>query len=269
MARRLTRDGDAVAIVVGQAGTGKTYALALLRDGEGDAGLEQYQRHGRVHAGEGSVMREQLVADWWSHRDPDGAVMLAYRRDDVAGLNRRGRERMLQSGAVAGPELLVSGRPFAAGDHVVLRRHDRRVGVANGDRAVVLAVDPDRGSMTVRVGRGDVVLPRAYLEERGRVAIQHGYALTGHTAQGLTVDRAFVLATEEASREWLYTALSRGRLENRVYGVAPGLRERDDFAPAEPERDAREILELTARRSAAHRMAIDVDRQPRGRTLER
>ena len=28
--------------------------------------------------------------------------------------------------------------------------------------------------------------------------------MTGHAAQGLTVDRTFVLATEDTSREWLY-----------------------------------------------------------------
>ena len=35
--------------------------------------------------------------------------------------------------------------------------------------------------------------------------------------QGSTVDRTFVLATEDVGREWLYTAMSRGRLENRLY----------------------------------------------------
>src|SRR4029079_8871807 len=49
-------------------------ALALLRDGEADAALEHYQRHGRIHAGERAAIREQVVADWWSHRDPAGAV---------------------------------------------------------------------------------------------------------------------------------------------------------------------------------------------------
>ena len=48
----------------------------------------------------------------------------------------------------------------------------------------------------------------------------HGYAITGHSAQGLTCDRAFVLVTSEASREWCYTALSRGREANRIYAVS-------------------------------------------------
>jgi len=42
----------------------------------------------------------------------------------------------------------------------------------------------------------------------------HGYAITGHGAQGLTTERAFTLADDGAWREWLYVALSRGREAN-------------------------------------------------------
>ena len=45
----------------------------------------------------------------------------------------------------------------------------------------------------------------------------HGYAITGHKAQGLTVDHTFVLATEATYRKWGYVALSRGRHSNRLY----------------------------------------------------
>jgi ATP-dependent exoDNAse (exonuclease V) alpha subunit len=81
--------------------------------------------------------------------------------------------------------------------------------------------------------------------------------MTGHAAQGLTTDRAFVLATGETSREWLYMALSRGRLENRVYGASAPERERDEFAPVEPKSTAETVLELAARRSAVQRMALE------------
>lgn len=81
--------------------------------------------------------------------------------------------------------------------------------------------------------------------------------MTGHAAQGLTVDRAFVLTTEETSREWLYMALSRGRLENCVYGTTARVREREEFGPSEPGSSAARVLELAAQRSTAQRMALD------------
>lgn len=50
--------------------------------------------------------------------------------------------------------------------------------------------------------------------------IDHGYAVTAHKAQGATVDRAHVLATEAVmptGREWGYVAASRHRESLRVY----------------------------------------------------
>ena len=109
-------------------------ALELLRDGRGEEALERYSERGRITVGEGAESGEQLVADWAAAEDPSGSVMLAYRRDDVADLNRRARQVLIERGEIRGPELRVGRRAFAVGDHVVLRRNDRRLGVANGDR---------------------------------------------------------------------------------------------------------------------------------------
>jgi hypothetical protein len=50
--------------------------------------------------------------------------------------------------------------------------------------------------------------------------------LTAHTAQGATVDRSFVLGSDELYNEWGYTALSRHREATRFYIVSPGSVER-------------------------------------------
>ena len=73
-------------------------------------------------------------------------------------------------------------------------------------------------------------LPAAYID-RGHIEL--GYAITGHASQGITVDRAFVLATPQGSqREWGYVALSRAKRETRLYVAAPDL-ELDDLTPAD------------------------------------
>jgi hypothetical protein len=51
--------------------------------------------------------------------------------------------------------------------------------------------------------------------------------------------------------------MSRGRVDNRLYGATAAVRERDEIAPAERARDAAEVLDLAVRRSVAQRMAID------------
>jgi ATP-dependent exoDNAse (exonuclease V) alpha subunit len=77
---------------------------------------------------------------------------------------------------------------------------------------------------------GDFLLGRT---DAGDPTLVHGYAITGHVAQGLTVDNAFVLADEGVSREWAYVALRCGRESNRLYLAAVPDHPRVEFAPQE------------------------------------
>jgi ATP-dependent exoDNAse (exonuclease V) alpha subunit len=66
------------------------------------------------------------------------------------------------------------------------------------------------------------------------VDLDHAYALTGHAAQGATVERAFVLLPDAgALREWGYVACSRARADTHVY-----LCERDAIERETPLPDA-------------------------------
>ena len=87
------------------------------------------------------------------------------------------------------------------------------LGIVNGDAGVVAAIGADRLSVELDRGRR-VDVPVRYARDGH---LDHGYALTAHRAQGATVDRAFVLGSDELYREWGYTALSRHRDEARFY----------------------------------------------------
>ena len=70
-------------------------------------------------------------------------------------------------------------------------------------------------------------------------AIDRGYALTVHKAQGMTADIALVVGSEGATREWTYTAMSRATLATHYYAVAqPPERDRlgvsHALAPTQP-----------------------------------
>jgi hypothetical protein len=56
-------------------------------------------------------------------------------------------------------------------------------------------------------------LRRGYLRER----VTLGYAVTVHSAQGVTTDTAHAVLSEGATRAMAYVALSRGRDSNHVY----------------------------------------------------
>lgn len=99
--------------------------------------------------------------------------------------------------------------------------------------------------------------------------LDHGYATTAHRAQGATVDRTFVLGSDELYREWGYTALSRHRLSARFYVTAAR-----EFvnAPARPlvagPDASRRIARLLAT-SRAKRLAIEPDAPAAWRHPER
>jgi len=239
-------------------------ALAALREGAAGPALAAYARHGRlVMADTAGGVRERLIADWWhATQDPSGeeAVMIAARRDDVADLNTRARNRMRAGQHLGDTELRVDGRVFAVGDRVVALRNARRLDVLNGTRATITAVDLEHRSLTLRTSDGHTLeLPASYLDartDRGGPTLDHGYAITGHKAQGMTTGRAFVLGSEDLYREWGYVALSRGRIENRLYLTAP-TNDRDEIAPAEPPNDRLTTLTRALQRSRGQQLAID------------
>jgi hypothetical protein len=162
---------------------------------------------------------------------------------------------------------VLPGGAFSVGDHVLLRRNDRRWGVANGDRASAVAIDAEHRTMMLDLRGRRVLLDRAYIEQTsGRTgpSLMYGYAITGHSALGLTCDPAFVLITSEASREWCYTALSRGRQTNRLYAVVSEVDERLEYSPTrDHRREGRDVLTDAFGRSAAQTLASEVGRNDR------
>ena len=233
-------------------------ALQLVRSGAAVEAVDRYAVRERIVVGDDAAeVRRRLVADWWAAGDPDSALMLAHRRADVADLNGRAHALMRAAGALGGDEL----DGFATGDRVVLRRNDRDRRVVNGDRGNVVEVDMAARELTVQLGARRVTLGPDYLgrlDRHGRAPLQHGYAITGHLAQGLTCRRTFVLATDQLSREWGYVALSRGTDSNRLYVIEGDPSDRLEYAPGSPQpADARAALVAGLGRSDAQQLAVD------------
>lgn len=233
-------------------------ALQELRHGEVENAFVAYHEHDRiVVARDAHALAQRLVSDWWVSGGPETGIMIALRRTDVRALNRRAREVMRAAGQLQGQELICGDDAFSAGDQIILRQNDSRRGVVNGDRGVVQAVGAD--AMMVRVGDRDLLLDSEFLSRvtaQGDPVVAHGYAVTGHIAQGLTTDAAFVLASDELYREWAYTAMSRGRRTNRLYMVENAPKIRDEFAPGVRSAAAAELV-AHARQSRRQLLALD------------
>ena len=229
-------------------------ALDLLRTGNAVAAIARYAEHQRVVVrSRAGRLRNRLVQDWWAAAQLPGErppIMIALRRTDVADLNAAARQLLAEHGRLGPHALTIDGRDFATGDRIITLRNARRLGVLNGTFATVVGIDHDRGALLVHTDEGrELVLPRWYLDRRGpldrRRRVDHAYAITCHKAQGMTTDRAFVLGSDDLYKEWGYVAMSRGRLENKLYLAVDHNRLAEELdIPPEPGRDA--LLDLTA-----------------------
>ncbi len=211
-------------------------ATRELATGRSGAALGRYTQAGMVHEhGTAAEARAALVGEWDQGRRAASAaarIILAYTRADVAELNDLAREKLRATGEL-GPDQVVQTergeRTMAAGDRLIFLRNERGLGagpdgrggvaVKNGTLGTVLAVEAGGERLTVQLdtpsgsgapgqGSGGQV---ATFYLRDYAHIDHGYAATIHKAQGVTVDRAHVLASPHMDRHAAYVALTRHR----------------------------------------------------------
>jgi conjugative relaxase-like TrwC/TraI family protein len=240
-------------------------ALEAIRDGLGRDYLAFAEGKGRLVSSETQrAAKTRLLADWWAAGRDDlaGNVMIAHRRRDVTELNTLARALMDTHGRLGRERIVIAGTEFAAGDRIVCLLNSDALGVKNGTRATVEAVDPSRRTVGVVTDHGDrVEFSGRYLEN---AHIRHAYALTGHAAQGLTVERSFVLGVDGARlQEWGYVALSRARDETRLYVTAVP-RERESHFHDLDDRDPVTRLGQALEQSAIERLAVDQRPLPSG-----
>ncbi|WP_254452852.1 AAA family ATPase, partial [Roseicella sp. DB1501] len=225
-------------------------ATRELATGRTGTALDRYAAAGMVvgHATQDEA-RAAVVAGWARERQEspsESRIMLAHTRADVAALNALARERLREAGEL-GPERVVATergeRAMAAGDRVMFLRNERALGagpgglggvaVKNGTLGTVLVVEAGGERLTVALdgaggpaGKRDVVT--FYLRDYGH--LDHGYAATVHKAQGVTVDRAHVLAGTGMDRHMAYVALTRHREGVSLHWAAEAVGSREGLA---------------------------------------
>jgi hypothetical protein len=249
-------------------------ALELVRSGLVEEAVAAYQAHDRVVAAESKPAATlALLQDWWAayqdrERDPtQDVIVLAGRRAEADRLNTACQQLLAARGRLDQEQLQVEDLKLAVGDRVVCGRNAiSQLGIANGTRGTVTALDPEARTLTIRVDAKDpkeVTLPAWYLDGRGRRErnrrIDLAYATTGHRAQGLTRWRALVRLTGSEDANWLYVQLSRARQDTRLYAVVGP----EPQGPAELDLPDREVgdgyaqLAQALSRAGDQRLAID------------
>jgi conjugative relaxase-like TrwC/TraI family protein len=209
-------------------------ALELVRGGLVEEAVAAYRAHDRVVCAESKPAATLvLLNDWWrawqdAERDPEqDVIVLAGRRVEVDRLNSACQQLLAARGRLGPDRLQVEDLQLVVGDRVVCGRNAiAQLGVANGTRGTITALDPDVRTLTIRLegkDRRELTLPGWYLDGRQRGErnrrIDLAYATTGHRAQGLTRWRALVRLTGTEDTQWLYVQLSRARHATTLYPV--------------------------------------------------
>jgi conjugative relaxase-like TrwC/TraI family protein len=250
-----------------QQATWEQRALRELRDGDVVRALSAYAGHDRLRIEDGvGELTARLLEDYelqLTLRRPEQVLVIASSRGDARRLNAQLRQRLLEDGWLGPEELrvpLLEGRDgtaggergYRVGEQVLVTVNDYPLGLLNGSRGTVTTLHPDRQAVTVRLDDGrQLQLEKPYL---ARGHLQHGYALTAHKAQGVTVDVSLLWGTQALTRETGYVALSRGRRANYLYATwdllkrDAGLDDRSDLDRPHP---AQRLPGVVARRRLA------------------
>ncbi|THG78384.1 hypothetical protein E5198_15735 [Pseudomonas sp. A-1] len=208
-------------------------------EGEPGQALQMMQNRDLLRISGDHPTSERLLADALQltagGSDWQQVLLLADRNQDVRQLNERVREARLAAGEIEATkerivrvELPKQGSAqlrIAPGDRLLLRKNAELGGqrLYNGDRAVLMGIDERPGTtadmapevtLRLRLDRGsqEITVP---LSEYA--AFQHGYAMTVHKSQGLTVDHALYLGSAMSTRRAAYVAFTRARQPSRFY----------------------------------------------------
>ena len=226
-----------------------------LRDGEAEQAIEAWRLRGRLHlCHDEEKTLTRLVHDWERHVrvEPDAAtVVLARTRAEARALSWLMRQRVLAHTPEAKRAVIEVSRDLdgrltepleiAVGDRL-------RIGATQWDKQLFNGTVVTVEELEVRhrkgreaggaagTGKGDEpeeppILITARTDDGRRVTFRHdeirdykdniridyGYAMTIASAQGLTVDRAFLLVDDRPARETIYPAATRHREGLDIY----------------------------------------------------
>jgi hypothetical protein len=207
----------------------RTASLAL-RDGQGSElrrAVHWYRTHERLACGDAITMAADALAAYHADTTAGRDALLVCDTTEMAGaLNQRIHHERLDRDAAT--VIGAGGQRIGVGDLILSRRNDPTIdfhhstpdaetlpSVRNGNRWRVVGLDAQAtwlGAERLEDG-ARVFFDGDYLREH----VSLGYAVTVHSAQGVTADTCHAVLGENTSRALLYVAMTRGRHTNTVH----------------------------------------------------
>lgn len=154
-------------------------------------------------------MKQAAEREYRYHLYADSLHVVAARTRTVADINMR-----LQVTLTANRKVIPCAPQFRVGDAVVYKTNDEELGIVNGSTGCVIDGDDESIHVDFDV-EGKISIPKENVTVRklGEYLLQHGYALTCHSAQGSEFEVVIVVVEDMpmVERSWLYTAVTRAK----------------------------------------------------------
>ena len=196
------------------------WARVAVKDfayGRADKGLEAYAQQGLLHIKDDlKATRTALIEQWkvGGIRAPEDQLIFTGTRNDGVILNRMAQAERKRAGVLSEESLYIEGDHFHVSDRVLFTAKSKTLGVLNGTMGEVVELEEDKKLMAVRLDNGSRV--RFCSDDYDKVKL--GYAVTSHKGQGVTVERAYILAGGTMQdREISYVQTSRSRGETQIF----------------------------------------------------
>jgi len=186
-------------------------------DGNARAALETYLDKGLLTVSRTRTRAmEALIEDWkkTAATRPEKALILAGTNAETRKLNEMAQEVRKEAGMLGHLRVKVKDQTLHTGDRVLFTQNASIYGVRNGDLGTIRLLEPFTSNIMVKLDSGK----RVYIPLNDYDDVTLGYAVTTHKGQGITVDRAFVLAGGNmADLHLSYVQASRARGDTRFY----------------------------------------------------
>lgn len=242
-------------------------AIKNIVQGESKKALQSFAERGLLTITEDRTKAlEAVITDWKKEgiHKPHEALIITGLRVEAATLNRKAQMVRIEAGELGDKKLHINGQTIFENDRILFTRNSRMYGVGNGTFATVERVDEIRATLTARLDNGErVSMNTGYYDH-----IKLGYAATTHKGQGMTVERAFVLAGGQMQdRELSYVQASRARGETRIYAERAEMGEASSILTKQMKRSRQKEMAVEVIKSQNDSLTDPVE-DPAGRQLE-
>ncbi len=197
-----------------------------LAQGQVEHALHAYDIHDHIHRFKTTSEAKQFLIEQWNDvriaQPSESQIILAYTRKDVKELNDMARTIKRRDGEL-GADIVFNmergERAFAVNDRVYFLKREDSLSVINGTLGTIHGIDAKSGVITVALDRDDLNKKPQLVQVNTNYYkhIEHGYAATVYKAQGVTVDRAYVLPTKHYDAHSTYVAMTRHRKSCDVF----------------------------------------------------